>query len=29
VPFATGGKAVWAAFDIPDDVAAKARPLPQ
>lgn len=28
MPFASGGKAVWAAFDIPDDVAAEARALP-
>jgi len=28
VPFATGGKVVWAAFDIPDDVVAKRRALP-
>jgi hypothetical protein len=27
VPFATGGKAVWAAFDIPDDVVANGRSL--
>jgi hypothetical protein len=28
VPFATGGKAVWAAFDIPDDILANGQPLP-
>jgi hypothetical protein len=28
MPFASGGKAVWAAFDIPDDVVPKGQTLP-